>query len=130
VTEELATYLDLDSHADVAVLGSNSRIFQSTGRSVKVYGYDPSQGSTERKIVSGCFAYDDPKNGQVILLIVHQGLHVPNVTSSLIPPFQMRENDVIVHDCPKSQMANPTEDDHSIILDSNGERRYKIPLML
>jgi hypothetical protein len=90
---------------------------------VKGYGYDPSLGSIERKIVSGCFAYDDPKNGQVILLIVHQGLHVPNVTSSLIPPFQMRENDVIVRDCPKSQMINPTEDDHSIILEHNGERR-------
>lgn len=97
------SYLDLDSHADVAVLGSNCRIFQSTGRVVSVYGYDPAQGSVERKIVSGCFAYDDPKDGTVKLLIVHQGLHVPTMHQSLIPPYQMRDNDHIVNECPKSQ---------------------------
>ncbi len=33
-------YLNLDSHADAAVLGNNCHIFQSTGRFVTVYGYD------------------------------------------------------------------------------------------
>jgi len=93
-------YLDLDSHADVAVLGANCRIFQESTKTVQVFGYDPSLGSTERKIVSGCFAYDDPTNGSVKMLIVHQGLHVPTMKNSLIPPFQMRVNDVIVNESP------------------------------
>jgi hypothetical protein len=49
-------YLELDSHADIAVLGANCCIFQETERSVDVYGYDPSHGSTSRKIVLGVFA--------------------------------------------------------------------------
>jgi hypothetical protein len=50
-------YLELDSHADIAVLvGANCHVFQETERSVDVYGYDPSHGSTPRKIVSGVFA--------------------------------------------------------------------------
>jgi hypothetical protein len=83
-------YLELDSHADIAVLGANCRIFQETEWSVDVYGYDPSHGLTSRKIVSGVFAYDNPEDGICTLLIVHQGLHVPTMNSSLIPPYQMQ----------------------------------------
>jgi hypothetical protein len=121
--------LDLDSHADMAVLGSNCFVFEETNRTINVYSYDPKMGSHERKVVSGVFAYDDPTTGKVTLLIVHQGLHVPHLTYSLIPPFQMRENDIIVNECPKFQCIKPTEDDHAIIVDgSNGN--LHIPLSL
>ncbi len=97
------SYLDLDLHADAAVLGNNCHIFQSTGRFVTVYGYDIALGGHKRAIVSGCFAYDDYHTGRPVLLIVHQGLRVPGAAHSLIPPFQMRDNDIVVNDCPKSQ---------------------------
>jgi hypothetical protein len=64
--------LDLDSHADMAVLGSNCFVFEETNRTNNVYSYDPKMGSHERKVVSGVFAYDDPTTGKVTLLIVHQ----------------------------------------------------------
>jgi len=123
-------YLELDSHADVAVLGANCWIFQETSRSVQVYGYDPAQGSTQRKVVSGCFAYDDPQSGACKLLIVHQGLHVPTMANSLIPPFQMRDNDVEVNECPKTMKGRPTADDHTVIIQREGDTPYRIPLML
>ena len=124
-------YLELDSHADIAVLGANCRIFQETERSVDVYGYDPSHGSTSRKIVSGVFAYDNPEDGTCTLLIVHQGLHVPTMNNSLIPPYQMRENDIVVNECPKSQLTDPTVDDHAILIDRKDEPfPFRIPLML
>jgi hypothetical protein len=91
----------MDSHADMAVLGSNCFIFEETGRTIDVYPFDPTLGSTKRNVVSGCFAYDDPETGQVILLIVHQGLHIPHLAYSLLPPFQLWENDVVVNDRPK-----------------------------
>lgn len=123
-------FLELDTHADVAVLGSNCRVFQETERTVQVYGYDPSHGSTPRKIVSGVFAYDDPHDGHCKLLIVHQGIHVPTLQSSLIPPYQMRDNDVVVNDCPKSMMKSPTANDHAIIIPRLDDLPYRIPLML
>jgi hypothetical protein len=59
----------------MAVLGSNCYVFEENGKAVIVFSYDPELGSTARNVVSGCFAYDDPFSGRVILLIVHQGLH-------------------------------------------------------
>ncbi len=81
---------------------------------------------------SGCFAYDDHHTGRPVLLIVHQGLRVPGAARSLIPPFQMRDNDIVVNDCPKSQCKRPTaKNDHSLlILRSDGEEPYRIPLSL
>jgi hypothetical protein len=127
-------YLELDSHADhIAVLGANCRIFQETERSVGIYGYNPSHSSTSRKIVSGVFAYDNPEDGTCTMQIVHQGLHVPTMHNSLIPPYQMRVNDIVVNECPKSQLTtNPTVDNHAItIIDRKGDPfPFRIPLML
>jgi hypothetical protein len=122
--------LDLDSHADMAVLGSNCFVYEETGRTIDVYSYDAMLGSSERKVVSGVFASDDPNDGRVILLIVHQGLHIPHLSYSLIPPFQMWENDIIVKDRPKFQCANPSPDDHAILIERDDNQPYRIPLSL
>jgi hypothetical protein len=122
--------LDLDSHADMAVLGSNCVVFEDTGRTITVHSYDPELGSSVWKVVSAAFAYDDPVNGQTILLIVHQGLHIPHLPYSLIPPFQMRENDIIVNERPKFQSFSPTWDDHAIIVEQNDRPRYRLPISL
>jgi hypothetical protein len=122
--------LDLDSHADMAVLGSNCIVLEETGRTIDVFSYDPKLGSTERKVVSGTFAYDDPDTGRVVLLIVHQGLHIPHLTYSLIPPFQMRENGVEVNETPKFQCSNPRREDHAVIIAQGDDQPYRIPLSL
>jgi hypothetical protein len=123
--------LDLDSHADMAVLGSNCFVFEENGKTVNVFSYDPELSSMARNVISGsCFAYDDPCSGRVILLIVHQGLHIPHLGYSLIQPFQMRENDVIVNDRPKFQTRSPTEDDHCVIVTRDDLMTYSMPLLL
>jgi hypothetical protein len=122
--------LDMDSHADIAVLGMNCRIIYNTGRLVQVYGYDPSQGPTTQSIVTGCFSYDDPGDGTIKILVVHQGVHVPGQPNSLIPPNQMRDNDIVVNDCPKSMKLNPTSEDHSLILQGHENESYQLPLTL
>ena len=105
-------------------------LLQESGRTMNVFSYDPKLGSVSREVVSGCFAYDDPETGQVVLLIVHQGLHVPHLDYSLIPPFQMRENDVVVNDRPKFQTLHPTEDDHAVLLKREDMSTYRISLSL
>ena len=84
--------LELDSHADLAVLGADCHVLARTGKMYEVYGYDESLGSNSREVVSGLFAYDDPMDGSVSIIVVHQGLHVPTMQGSLIPPAQMRMN--------------------------------------
>jgi hypothetical protein len=81
--------LDLDTHADMAILSSNCYVFEETGNTVNVFSYDPKLGSTTSNVISRCFSYDDPTSGRVILLNVHQGLHMPHLGYSLIPPLQI-----------------------------------------
>jgi hypothetical protein len=50
----------MDSHDDMVILGSNCHVFEETSRSINVDKYDPKVGSTEWKVLSGCYAYDDP----------------------------------------------------------------------
>ena len=96
-----------------------------------MFGYDESQGSVRRRIVSACFAYDDPDTGQPVLLIIHQAIHVPHLRCSLIPPAQLRCNDVVVEECPKSMKINPTTLDHTLQVPiQDSPSRYVIHLML
>jgi hypothetical protein len=52
---------------------------------------------------------------------------MPHLSYSLIPPFQMRENDVIVNDRPKFQTRNLTEDDHCVIASVESNRQIEPP---
>jgi hypothetical protein len=112
------------------VLGRNCYVFERTGRTVEVFGYDPALGSAQRDIVLGCFAYDEPTSGRVIILTVHQGLEVPTMDYSLIPPFFMRMNNIKVNECPKSLMPDPTEEDHAVIVRHSDDDITIIPLLL
>jgi hypothetical protein len=57
--------LDLDSHADMAVLGSNCVVFEETIRIINVYSYDPKMVSHERNVVSRVFRLRRP-NGSIL----------------------------------------------------------------
>jgi hypothetical protein len=54
------TTLELDSHADTCVLGSDALIILDYQRPVHVVGYDESLGTKTYATVSGVVAYDDP----------------------------------------------------------------------
>jgi hypothetical protein len=46
---------------------------------------------------------------------------------SLLPPFMLREADVIVRDSPKIQLDDPSENDHALTFPETG---FRIPLSL
>jgi hypothetical protein len=54
------------------------------------------------------------------------------MNNSLIPPYQMRDNDIGVNEqCPKSQLTNPTVDNHAIVIDCKDDPfPFQILLML
>jgi hypothetical protein len=66
----------------------------------------------------------------VKILVVHQGVHVPGLPSLLIPLNQMRDNEVVVNECPKSMKLTPTAEDHSLIVQGPHETSYQMPLTL
>ena len=109
---------ELDSHANMVVLGKNSFIFESSGKTCNVKPFTDEIGIAENvPIVDGAIAYDDSKTGKTYILLVRNALYIPTMETNLIPPFIMRMRGVIVKDVPKIHCVNPTIEDHSISFD-------------
>lgn len=107
---------ELDSHANMVVLGRFVTIIRRTGRSVDVQAFAedvPTMKSVP--LVDAVVAHDCPCTQTTTLLIFTNALYVPSMEHNLIPPFIMREAGLIVNDVPKFQLESPTTDDHTII---------------
>ena len=127
--EEEESRSELDSHADTCVLGSNALIIHEFGKKVRVHGYDALQGAKTYRLVSGVVAYDDPSDGVVKMLVIHQAIHVPHLVHNLLSSMQLRDNDLKVNDEPKHLMSCPMEDHNAIVFPETAEREeLRIPL--
>ena len=119
---------ELDSHANMIVLGKHSYIFESTGKTCNVKPFTSELGiASNVPIVDGAIAYDCPVTRETYILIVRNALYMPSMESNLIPPFIMRAGGVLVNDIPKIHCQDPTKNDHCITFNDNDLR---IPLQL
>ena len=119
--------LELDTHANMPVVGRDSYVLSQTGKFAEVNAYDPQQGTRSIPIVDAALQYDCPYSGKSYILVLHNALHVATMPHHLIPPFIMREAGIIVNDIPKIQVNDPDVMDHSIFLK---EIELRIPLHL
>ena len=64
-------------HADQCVVGLNILVVHDYNRPVAVQGFDPS-GSRINNLhtISAAMAYALPDTGEMVILIVHQGMHI------------------------------------------------------
>ncbi len=99
----------LDSHAEMCTLGKQAYIFQDYNRLVYVEAYDPRLGSAEYCTVSGTMAYTDLSTGRMLLLLIHQTIHIPHLYHHLLCPMQYSVNDVTVNETPKFMVSDPTD---------------------
>ena len=118
---------ELDSHANMPVVGRNAFILAKTGRTVDVNAFSPDYEPMTVPLVDAAIQYDCPYQGSSSILVIRNALYVPRMSNNLIPPFMMREANITVNDVPKIQMKNPTEDDHAIVFPETG---FRIPLSL
>ena len=122
---------EMDSHADTCVVGRNVLVIHIYNQTVSVTGYDPSQAATNGlQVVSAQVAYDRPDTGQVVLLTIHQAIHVPTMEHNLLCPMQLRMNDCQVLECPKFLLSKPTNLNHSVTARSASGEFLTIPLRL
>ena len=82
--------LELDSHADSPVVGSEALIIRTHDRKVRVNGFTPSLGSKTVDVVDAAIAYECEFTGKVLIMVISNGLHLiemnpqtPNPTSEL-----------------------------------------------
>ena len=83
-------------------------------------GYDKARHTTY-KTVSAALAYDDPFSGEVIILMIHQAILVPQIRHNLLCPMQLRINDVEVDEKPKFLHSMPTENSHAMVITEDDE---------
>ena len=91
---------------------------------------DPSVGTVTKQILSGAFKYTSPLDGSDYILVVHQAIYIETMDHSLLCPMQMRENDIILNECPKSMIENPTHEHHSLFLTFDTGLQLRIPFRL
>jgi hypothetical protein len=131
VTEETdmeeSSRTELDSHANMPVVGKNAYIISDTGRVADVNPFTPDYDSMMIPIVDAAVLYECPYDGQLYILVIRNALHVPSMQNNLLPPFVLREAGIRVKDTPKIQTIEPTEEDHSIYFP---ETDFRIPLSL
>jgi hypothetical protein len=126
------TTLELDSHANICVLGHDALIILDYQQPVSFVGYDESLGSKTYQTVSGVVAYDDPWTRRMLHLIINQAIHIPHLDHHLLCPMQFRVNEVTVNNLPKFLMANPTDQTHALTLNdpNNPLQLVILPLTL
>ena len=106
---------ELDSHANMVVVGQHAFIINNTGKTAEVSPFTSSYDALKNvPIVDAIIAFDCPITDKAYLLVCHNALYVSSMIHNLIPPFIMREANLVVNDIPKIQVDNPDETDHSI----------------
>jgi hypothetical protein len=106
---------DLDSHANMIVVGKHSFIISHSGKFIDVNAFaDAVGGLLQVPIVDAAICYDCPNTHKSWLLIVRNVLYVESMEKNLVPPFILREGGLIVNDKPKIHCSEPTINDHTI----------------
>jgi hypothetical protein len=114
VKTEEQSQTELDSHANMAVVGRHAFIISDSGRIADVNPFTPDYKSMQVPIVDAAVLYECPYNGTTYVLVIRNALYVPAMKNNLLPPFMLREAGIKVHEQPKIHSENPTVDDHSI----------------
>ena len=82
---------ELDSHANMVVVGSYAYILNFSGRIAQVIPFTPEYKSLkEVPIVDAAVVYDCPITYKSFILVFHNVLSVPLMEHKLVPPFILR----------------------------------------
>ena len=101
---------ELDSHANMPGIGMNAYICET----VDVAPFSPDYKSISVELVDVALKYECPYSGEIKILIIRRGLHVPSMTCNLLPPFMLREAGITINEVPKIHVTSPTEEHHAI----------------
>ena len=111
--------IELDTHADTTVLGSNCVVLSYTGKECKVSPYS-SQYKAIRNVpvVTGATVWTNAADGTAYLLIFHESLWMGDkLDHTLVNPNQLRAYGVNVQDNPfDAKPLSITTDDASVEL--------------
>jgi hypothetical protein len=85
---------DLDSYANMPVVGSGAHVLVDHNRTCEVSPYSPDYEPMEVPLVDAAVRHD--RDGRVYILLIRNALYVPSLDHNLLPPFMISEARVIV----------------------------------
>ena len=106
---------ELDSHANMVVVGKHCHILAKTGTHMDVNPFTPTYKALKAPIVDAGIQYECPYDGKSYILVIRGAIYIPSMTNSLVLPFVLREAGIVVNDKAKIHTADPTNDDHAIV---------------
>ena len=106
---------ELDSHANMPVIGKNAYILSKISETVDVAPFTPDNNPIRVGLVDAASKYDCPYSGESKILIIRRGLYALSMSNNLLLPFMLREAGITINEVPKIHVSSPTEDHHSII---------------
>ena len=118
---------ELDSHANMAVVGRHGTVIADLEKNCRVNAFGPDCDTLTIPIKDMATKHVDPHSGEQHILVVRNALHVPAMDNNLIPPFVMREAGLVVKDTPKTHLDKPTKEDHSTFFP---DEKLRTPLKL
>ena len=74
---------ELDSHANMPVIGRNAYILSKIGETVDVAPFTPDYKPISVEVEVAALIYECPYSGKVKMLIIRRTLHVPSMTHNL-----------------------------------------------
>ena len=92
---------ELDSDANILVIGRNAYILSKIGETVDVAPFTPDYKPISVELVDAALKYECPYSGEVKILIIRRRLHIPSMTHNLLPPFLLREAGIQINEVPK-----------------------------
>ncbi len=114
---------ELDSHANMAVAGSNCTIIATSGHYANITPFSSNLPMMDMvEIGDAAVAYDDLILHVTHLLVMQNALLIPTMNHNLILPFLIREAGLYVDKTPKHQVANPMVGNHVIVNSETGMR--------
>ena len=121
---------ELDSHANMVVVGEQATIISDSGTYAEVRAFAEDCKTLERvPIVDAAIAYDCQASMRTYILIVRNALHVKSMKHNLLPPFIVREAGLVLNDVPRIHCGNDLcQESHCIV--SSGDVPLRIPLRL
>ena len=93
--------VELDSHADMCVVGDNCFVIHNPNRPVNVYSYDPKDGHRSTKTVDAAVGYQDVQSGQKFILMMNQAIQIDGLVNHLLCPMKYHLNGVHISEVPK-----------------------------
>ena len=92
---------DLDSHANTCCGGANCLLIKYKGHVVMVTPYHNKYKPMKVKIVTVTTLWDDLKDGQLYILLIHEALHFgDHLKQMLLNPNQLQAHGLLVKDAP------------------------------